>query len=101
MHSLFSFIDIFSTMKYLLAALLIALSFTVTSCKKDYNCDCNYSGGTDKLILEKKSKQDAEDKCDESKVALIAAGNSDVICALTKIGGGINGGLGVHHNASA
>lgn len=54
--------------KILFIAALAGLSFA--SCKKEYTCECTYSGGgvsgTASETYSKMKKKDAEKKCDEN-----------------------------------
>ena len=55
--------------KLLLSAAAFALvASTMTSCKKDYSCDCTYTVGgvteTDKYPIKDAKKKDAEAACD-------------------------------------
>jgi len=51
-------------MKKLLLMAAVAGLFTVTSCKKDYTCNCTVGSTTTPTTIENVSKADAEAACD-------------------------------------
>ncbi|MCB9222808.1 MAG: hypothetical protein H6582_01420 [Crocinitomicaceae bacterium] len=50
--------------KVLIAVVVLAGSMSMTSCKKDYTCDCTVSGSTYSLTIPDAKKKDAESACD-------------------------------------
>jgi hypothetical protein len=48
---------------------LFLISIALTSCKKDYTCECTVGGVTTKVTLPKTTKKKAQDACDVYKVA--------------------------------
>lgn len=68
--------------KIILPALFLgAIAFGSTSCKKDYTCECTFSGSASGSISEtqKMSKKDAKAWCEESSSS---ANGITVTCAL-------------------
>jgi hypothetical protein len=72
---------------------LFATSLAMTSCKREYACDCHYDEIHDdhthhkdvSYPLGKLSKKDAESKCEEKETALMAdPDNKDVHCEVKK-----------------
>jgi hypothetical protein len=54
---------------FLSIAALAFIATSMTSCKKDYSCDCTYDDGTGTMVTEKTpikdaKKKDAEEACD-------------------------------------
>lgn len=66
-------------MKKLLILAVVAVGFTMTSCKKEYTCVCTVTGGTTTEVKSgtKLSKKDAETWCEKS-----TNGISGVSCKL-------------------
>lgn len=75
-------------MKKVLFAFLVAGAMAVglTSCKKDYNCTCNYTfSSTDTTVTytyPSVKKSDAEDACDLAQTSLTTGGFTNVSCSL-------------------
>lgn len=51
-------------MRNLFLAAAVLFAFGVTSCKKDYTCECTYLGDPEMHELKDFKKKDAEDACD-------------------------------------
>jgi 5-enolpyruvylshikimate-3-phosphate synthase len=62
--------------KVFLAAVVLAGTFSMTSCKKDWNCDCTIAGQTTTSVIQDVNKSDAEDACNALSVAAAFAGGS-------------------------
>lgn len=66
--------------KTLLFAGALALVLSFSSCKKDYTCECTYTGGhTSELIRDTETK--AQDKCDDLASTMSASG-INAVCKL-------------------
>lgn len=50
--------------KLLLAAVVLAGTASMTSCKKDYSCECTSGTDTYKLEIQDAKKKDAKAACD-------------------------------------
>lgn len=63
-------------MKKLLVLAVIAASFTMTSCKKDWTCSCSQGGTTTEYKFTKVVKKDAKKACDTWDTQFKVAGGS-------------------------
>lgn len=70
-------------MKKVLGIFAIVALFGATSCKKDYTCECTWTGGTGgiDIALENSKKSDATDACDAAETTY-KNGYSDASCEL-------------------
>lgn len=70
--------------KLLFLAMLFAVSFSLSSCKKNYVCLCTWMDGNDQEtssdVYPDVTRGDANDACDTRQSALINAGNTEVSC---------------------
>ena len=57
-------------------AALALVATTMTSCKKEYTCECTVLGISGSETYAKMKKADAEDKCNKSNTAASALGGS-------------------------
>ena len=62
--------------KVFLAVAVIAGTFSMTSCKKDYDCDCTISGTTTTSTIKDAKKKDAQDACNALSAAASISGGS-------------------------
>lgn len=51
-------------MKGILAIAVVAMTFGLTSCKKDWTCTCTSSGSSSSITIPDAKKGDAEDACE-------------------------------------
>lgn len=66
-------------MKKVLAIACVGMfAFGLTSCKKDYTCECTYNGQVIASETAKMKKKDAEEWCEGSS----SAGGATVTCSL-------------------
>lgn len=54
-------------MKKVFLLALVGGAFAMTSCKKDYTCDCTVSGVNIPLEFKDAKKKDATDACDQAE----------------------------------
>lgn len=63
-------------MKKIFILAVVAGAFTMTSCKKDWTCECKNSTGTYPITFTKVSKADAKKACDTWNTTYSASGGS-------------------------
>lgn len=64
-------------MKKLLTFAVVGVAVvSMTSCKKDWNCDCTVSGVTTTSVIPDSNKSDAEEACDALGTAAAIVGGS-------------------------
>jgi hypothetical protein len=51
-------------MKKVMMIAIVGGAFALTSCKKDYSCECTSGGSTYTLTIADAKKKDAENACD-------------------------------------
>ncbi len=62
--------------KTLLLAVMFVGVASMTSCKKDRDCECTIGGQTSVTTIPDASKSDAEDACDALSIAAAIGGGS-------------------------
>lgn len=68
--------------KLLVLGLVLGGLAAMTSCRKDYTCDCSFSSGEDLTIpLDNYKKSEAEDACNSAETTYQNA-DSDASCTL-------------------
>jgi hypothetical protein len=67
----------------IIAVSAFVLMLGLSSCKKDYTCECTFTAPTPSLsiAIEKSSKSDAKDACSAAETTY-KAGDSGVACSL-------------------
>jgi len=63
-------------MKKLFILAVVAGAFTMTSCKKDWTCECKNSTGTYPITMTNVKKADAKKACDTWNTTYAASGGS-------------------------
>lgn len=72
----------FKTMKKLFIIAVVAFVATLTSCKKEWTCECCVDCGGGKICgqeTKKETKKDAQERCDEGQVS---SGGCTTTCEL-------------------
>lgn len=63
-------------MKKVLLLAIVATAFGMTSCKKDYTCECTIGGQTSSSVMKNVKKADAKTACETLNTSAKISGGS-------------------------